>query len=124
VDLILELLDWAKGKDIRELHYEDRSGDSPTLIRLVFEAEGAAPAVPHVALGILQAPVIGRAQLDPAKTAKGRPVKAGDVVGHVETQSGRAEVVSPFDGTVSETPAGPGTAVGHGETLLVLEIKA
>ncbi len=57
-------------------------------------------------------------------TVRGRAVRAGDVLGHVEVLGVRQEVVAPADGVVARVLAETGQAVEYGQELVRLEVPA
>ncbi len=57
-------------------------------------------------------------------TVRGRAVRAGDVLGHIEVLGVRQEVVAPADGVVARVLAETGQAVEYGQELVRLEVPA
>ena len=51
----------------------------------------------------------------------GTPVRAGEVIGHVQTYYGMEEVVSAVDGRVVVVSAGQGKTVAKGEIVAYVE---
>lgn len=122
MDLVLELLDWAKDKDVGEIHYEDRSGAAAVVIQLNFAAGKPNAASPVSRYSYLQSPGIGKLSLSLDKVKVGQMLAAGDVLGFVEGHSEKSEIKTSTGGKVAEVLAQSGASAGYGQPLVLLEI--
>jgi pyruvate carboxylase subunit B len=127
---MMEAEGWDRGQDDEELfefamherQYRDyKSGLAKERFMRELEAARIGRTVP------VQAPVKGQMlwQLDvtdvSAAPVAGTKVKAGEVIGYVQTYYGLEEVVSAADGVLVVVSAHQGTEVAKGETIARIE---
>ena len=124
MDLVLELLEWAQGKDIGEIYYENRSGANPVIVRLTFGQAGAnaADGLPKK-MGTIYSPAIGKLTLNAQKVKPGNAVQPKEVLGFVEGEGERADIQSLFHGKILEVSASQGASVNFAQPILLVEIE-
>ncbi|MBI4063148.1 MAG: hypothetical protein HY401_02485 [Elusimicrobia bacterium] len=123
MDLILEILDWAKDKkDLAEIHYENKGSAVPILVHLVFEGTPGSAAGAKT-LAYLKAPAIGKVTLSEQKTRPGATLKKGDEAGYIEAVKEKTPLTASFSGTIVQSVAESGKNVGYGDPILLVEIS-
>ena len=122
MDFVLELLDWAQGKDIGEIYYENRSNAAPVIIHLTFGSAGPA-AGSQKKLGTIHSPAIGKLSFSADKVKVGSVVKPKEILGFVEGDGERVEICASFGGKILEAPAANGASVNFSQPLLVVELS-
>ena len=120
--LALEILAWAKDKpDLSEIHYENKTGSAPIDIKITFDANKASAAVNGQRLTYVYSPAIGQLSLTPSKTQTGQRLNAGEIIGEINNGTTPVSITAPIAGKIIQTIAVHGSAVGYGETILILE---
>ncbi|MBI4668582.1 MAG: hypothetical protein HY747_05255 [Elusimicrobia bacterium] len=125
MDLALEVLEWAKGKDdLAEIFYENKTGPAPVLLHSVFEPGPQASAQKNgKILAALNSPAIGRLALEKDKTRPGCAVQKGEKLGCVAGEDETMPVVAPFSGKIIQSSAKDGQNIGYGDAILLVEIN-
>lgn len=123
MDLILEILDWAKDKkDLCEIFYEDKASSTPLSVHLVFNGDGTEGASNSRALGFLKSPTIGKISLIAEKTKSGKSILKGDELGYIQGVQEKEPLVAPFSGKILQSLAEDDKSVGYGDPILLVEI--
>ena len=124
-NVVLEILDWAKTKeDLLELRYENKASNPPISIHF---AMASVPAGQSLSDGksilYLKAPTIGKVSYLAQKVSVGSAVGAQQVLGLVEGEKEKVEILSPSAGKLQEVLIPAGQWVGFGEPLLLIELN-
>ena len=124
-NLVLEILDWAKTKeDLAELRYENKTSDPPISVHFAMSSAvaGQSPANGKRIL-YLKAPTIGKVSYVAEKVSAGSMVSAQQVLGVVEGEKEKVQFESPVAGKLQEVLVKPGSWVGFGDPLLLIELN-
>jgi len=111
-----EVIRWARTTDLAEVAY--REGDSRIEFRLENSPAPPMPECPFLAgrspaVGVYRASALGSA----GRLEKGRQVREGEALGHIETGGVPEPVTAPASGKLALVLVEDGKPVEYGQTL-------
>lgn len=124
MDLALEILEWAKDKDLAELYYENQGPCGPCKIHLLFEPTTQKLTQPQQCLAYISSPALGLLVFNADKIKEGSVVAAGEVLAYVESNGARDEIVSPYAGKIIELLVASGKGVGYHDNIFLVAVAA
>ncbi|MFC1521926.1 biotin/lipoyl-containing protein [Elusimicrobiota bacterium] len=122
-DAAIRILKWAKGKDVRDIHYVNSSENPQTSFKFTFGPDAGKGSADDIkSFYYLSSPTIGKVVYAAKRVKPGVMLKKNALLGHIKGVREKARITVPKNGKILEIVKKSGESVGYGDKLLLLEL--